>query len=78
MLRHLISEGVDVDSQCDSGTPLVWAAGHAQPDAVKVLLENKANVSLQCFYFSYIGFSATQTPKVCFAIWFHLSLFFAA
>lgn len=44
-MKHLISKGVDVDSESESGTPLVWAAGHAQPDAVKVLLENKANVS---------------------------------
>ncbi|XP_024025168.1 uncharacterized protein LOC21407303 [Morus notabilis] len=43
LLKYLISKGVDVNSQSDSGTPLIWAAGHAQPDAVKVLLEHKAD-----------------------------------
>lgn len=44
LLTYLLSKGVEVDSQSDSGTPLIWAAGHAQPDAVKVLLEHNANV----------------------------------
>lgn len=35
-----------MDSQSDSGTPLVWAAGHGQQEAVKILLENSANVSV--------------------------------
>ncbi|GMN25542.1 hypothetical protein TIFTF001_000982 [Ficus carica] len=43
LLRYLISKGVDVNLQSDSGTPLIWAAGHAQPDAVKILLEHKAD-----------------------------------
>lgn len=43
MLNLILSKGVDVDSQSDAGTPLVWAAGHGQPDAVKVLLEHHAN-----------------------------------
>ncbi|KAL7204845.1 hypothetical protein ACSBR2_017870 [Camellia fascicularis] len=43
LLRFLISKGVGVDSQSDAGTPLIWAAGHGQPDSVKVLLENHAD-----------------------------------
>ncbi|XP_024188925.1 ankyrin-1 isoform X2 [Rosa chinensis] len=43
LLRYLISKGVDVNSQSDAGSPLIWAAGHDQPDAVKVLLEHHAN-----------------------------------
>ncbi|XP_031268815.1 serine/threonine-protein phosphatase 6 regulatory ankyrin repeat subunit C isoform X2 [Pistacia vera] len=43
LLTYLLSKGVEVDSQSDSGTPLVWAAGHAQQEAVKVLLEHHAN-----------------------------------
>ncbi|XP_058226113.1 uncharacterized protein LOC131334839 [Rhododendron vialii] len=40
LMRFLLSKGVDIDSQSDAGTPLIWAAGHAQQDAVKVLLEH--------------------------------------
>ncbi|XP_050224541.1 uncharacterized protein LOC126674177 [Mercurialis annua] len=43
LLKYLLSKGVEVDSQSDAGTPLIWAAGHAQPDAMKVLLEHHAN-----------------------------------
>ncbi|KAL3728073.1 hypothetical protein ACJRO7_032771 [Eucalyptus globulus] len=43
LLKFILSKGVDIDSQSDAGTPLIWAAGHAQPDAVKVLLEHHAN-----------------------------------
>lgn len=45
LLRYLISKGADVNSQSDAGSPLIWAAGHGQQDAVKVLLEHNANVS---------------------------------
>ena len=45
-MELLLSVGVDVDSQSDSGTPLVWAAGHAQQEAVKLLLKHKADVRL--------------------------------
>ena len=45
LLRFLLSKSVDVDSQSDAGTPLIWAAGHGQQDAVKVLLEHHADVS---------------------------------
>jgi len=34
-----------VESESDAGTPLIWAAGHGQQEAVKVLLEHHANVS---------------------------------
>uniref|UniRef100_A0A7N0ZRT0 Serine/threonine-protein kinase BSK1-like TPR repeats domain-containing protein n=1 Tax=Kalanchoe fedtschenkoi TaxID=63787 RepID=A0A7N0ZRT0_KALFE len=43
LLRFFLSRGAAVDAQCDSGTPLIWAAGHDQPEAVKVLLEHHAN-----------------------------------
>lgn len=43
LLKFFIAKGVDVDFQSHAGTPLIWAAGHAQHDAVKVLLEHKAN-----------------------------------
>ncbi|KAJ0974047.1 hypothetical protein J5N97_016012 [Dioscorea zingiberensis] len=43
LLNFLLSQGVDVDSQSDAGTPLIWAAGHGQQEAVKILLEHSAN-----------------------------------
>ncbi|KAG2316182.1 hypothetical protein Bca52824_019304 [Brassica carinata] len=43
LLKELLSRGVPVDSQSESGTPLIWAAGHDQKDAVQVLLEHNAN-----------------------------------
>ncbi|CAK9144210.1 unnamed protein product, partial [Ilex paraguariensis] len=43
LLRFLLSHDVDVNSQSDAGTALIWAAGHGQQDAVKVLLEHHAN-----------------------------------
>ncbi|CAK9172312.1 unnamed protein product [Ilex paraguariensis] len=46
LLRFLLSHDVDVNSQSDAGTALIWAAGHGQQDAVKVLLEHHANVPL--------------------------------
>ena len=46
LLKFLISRGVDVDLQSDAGTPLIWAAGHGQQDAVRILLEHRANVSV--------------------------------
>lgn len=43
LLKFLLSRGANVDSQSDAGTPLLWAAGHVQQDAVKVLLEHHAD-----------------------------------
>ncbi|XVF42212.1 hypothetical protein PTKIN_Ptkin01aG0342300 [Pterospermum kingtungense] len=43
LLKYILATSVDVDAQSDAGTPLVWAAGHAQHDAVKFLLEHHAN-----------------------------------
>ncbi|XVF01559.1 hypothetical protein REPUB_Repub04eG0099600 [Reevesia pubescens] len=43
LLKSILAKGVEVDSQSDSGIPLVWATGHAQHDAVKVLLDHHAN-----------------------------------
>lgn len=52
LLKYLLSKGVEVDSESDAGTPLIWAAGHAQPEAVKVLLEHHANVIfVDCVFF---------------------------
>lgn len=45
LMKLLLSKGVDIESQSDAGTPLIWAAGHGQPDAVKFLLEHDAKVS---------------------------------
>lgn len=50
LLKELLSRDVEVDSQSDAGTPLIWAAGHGQQDAVKVLLEHHANV-ISCSFF---------------------------
>lgn len=47
LLQFLISRGVSVDSQSDAGTPLIWAAGHEQPNAVKVLLEHHADPNIE-------------------------------
>ncbi|KAM0936643.1 putative tetratricopeptide-like helical domain superfamily, ankyrin repeat-containing [Dioscorea sansibarensis] len=47
LLNFLLSKGTGVDSQSDSGTPLVWAAGHGQQEAVKILLENSANPNIE-------------------------------
>uniref|UniRef100_A0A1D1ZFN2 Ankyrin-1 n=1 Tax=Anthurium amnicola TaxID=1678845 RepID=A0A1D1ZFN2_9ARAE len=47
LLNLLLEKQVDVDSQCESGTPLIWAAGHGQQDALKVLLEHHANPNAQ-------------------------------
>ncbi|KAM3399398.1 hypothetical protein ACQJBY_004663 [Aegilops geniculata] len=42
IMKILLGKGVDVESESESGTPLVWAAGHGQQDAVKLLLEHNA------------------------------------
>ncbi|KAH6771571.1 ankyrin repeat family protein, partial [Perilla frutescens var. frutescens] len=43
LLKFLLSKDVNVESQSDTGTPLIWAAGHGQQDSVKILLEHNAN-----------------------------------
>ncbi|KAL4566740.1 hypothetical protein LXL04_030863 [Taraxacum kok-saghyz] len=43
LMEALLSTGVEVDSQSDAGTPLVWASGHGQQDALKLLLKHKAD-----------------------------------
>lgn len=42
IMKILLGKGVDIESKSESGTPLVWAAGHGQQDAVKLLLEHNA------------------------------------
>ena len=53
LLKYILAKGVEVDPQSDVGTPLVWAAGHAQHDAVKVLLEHHANVRFHVIIIEY-------------------------
>lgn len=45
LIEALIARGVDVDSPSDAGSPLIWAAGHDHPNAVKLLLKSGANPS---------------------------------
>ncbi|KAG6514691.1 hypothetical protein ZIOFF_025061 [Zingiber officinale] len=47
LMKLLLSKGVDIESQSDAGTPLIWAAGHGQPDAVKFLLEHHAKANAE-------------------------------
>ncbi|KAL3829862.1 hypothetical protein ACJIZ3_018664 [Penstemon smallii] len=47
LLKFLLTKSVNVDLQSDAGTPLIWAAGHAQQDAVKLLLEHNANPNVK-------------------------------
>ncbi|KAF1892060.1 hypothetical protein Lal_00036414 [Lupinus albus] len=43
LINYLLSRGVNIDLESDAGTPLVWAAGHAQQTALSVLLQHGAN-----------------------------------
>lgn len=47
LMELLISNGADVNSQSESGTPLIWAAGHGQQDALKLLLKHKADPNIE-------------------------------
>ncbi|XP_071735465.1 uncharacterized protein [Rutidosis leptorrhynchoides] len=47
LMEILLSAGVDVNSQSESGTPLIWAAGHGQQDALKLLLKHKADPNIE-------------------------------
>uniref|UniRef100_A0A0D9WBS0 DUF1664 domain-containing protein n=1 Tax=Leersia perrieri TaxID=77586 RepID=A0A0D9WBS0_9ORYZ len=42
LMKLILSKGVDVESESDAGTPLIWAAGHGQQEAVKLLLQHNA------------------------------------
>ena len=57
-MKLLLSKGVDVESESDAGTPLVWAAGHGNPDAVKLLFQHNAKVPylLHVLYGTHLGF----------------------
>jgi ankyrin repeat protein len=44
LMKLLLNKVVDIESESDACTPLVWAAGHGQQDAVKLLLEHNAKV----------------------------------
>lgn len=43
LLQYLLSKEVDVNSPSDAGTPLVWAAGHGEQEAVKILLQHNSD-----------------------------------
>ncbi|KAJ3699990.1 hypothetical protein LUZ61_003695 [Rhynchospora tenuis] len=45
IMELVISKGVDVESQSDAGTPLIWSAGHDQPESVKLLLKHNAKAN---------------------------------
>uniref|UniRef100_A0A804KMB4 Uncharacterized protein n=1 Tax=Musa acuminata subsp. malaccensis TaxID=214687 RepID=A0A804KMB4_MUSAM len=47
LLNLLFSKGVNVESQSDAGTPLIWAAGHGQEESVQFLLEHHANANAE-------------------------------
>ncbi|KAG8084649.1 hypothetical protein GUJ93_ZPchr0010g10693 [Zizania palustris] len=47
LMKLIISNGVDVESESDAGTPLIWAAGHGQQEAVKLLLQHNAKTSTE-------------------------------
>lgn len=68
LIRLLLSKGALVDSQSDSGTPLIWAAGHGQTDAVEVLLEHHANVSMWQLEFKIF---CTYDIDNCLAFFFY-------
>lgn len=59
LLKELLSRGVPVDSESESGTPLIWAAGHDQKDAVEVLLEHNANVKFRVVLYLLIHLNRT-------------------
>ena len=49
MARWLLEHGADVNKADDAGeTPLMTAAGSAEPDLVEVLLSQGADVAAQC------------------------------
>jgi ankyrin repeat protein len=52
LMKLLLGKGVDVESESDAGTPLVWAAGHGQQEAVKLLLQHNAKVVGAVYVFS--------------------------
>ncbi|KAG0579062.1 hypothetical protein M758_4G070800 [Ceratodon purpureus] len=46
LIKALVARGVDVNSPSDAGSPLIWAAGHDHPKAVKLLLKSGANPNI--------------------------------
>jgi ankyrin repeat protein len=60
IMELLISKGINVESQSDAGTPLIWAAGHGQPESVKLLLKHNADVSLPYPVLTLLQ----ETPKI--------------
>lgn len=64
LLKLLVSRGLDVNLQSDAGTPLIWAAGHGQQDAVRILLEHHANVSVICFLLFFRFLLCLKSPML--------------
>lgn len=67
-MKFLLAKGVDIDLQSDAGTPLIWAAGHGQEDAVRILLQHHANVFILSFSFQYATYILNFTC-ILFSFW---------
>jgi len=82
-MKLLLSKGVDIESESDAGTTLIWAAGHGQEDAVKLLLQHNAKVLiylvLLCHPINFIANLVTsiRSPKhaVLPMLSFHLTIY---
>ena len=81
-MKLLLSKGVDIESESDAGTPLVWAAGHGQEGAVKLLLQHNAKVLISLVLCHLINFIANlvtsiRSPKLAVLpiLSFHLTMY---
>ena len=81
-MKLLLSKGVDIESESDAGTPLIWAAGHGQEDAVKLLLQHNAKVLISLVLCHLINFIANlvtsiRSPKLAVLpiLSFHLTMY---
>ena len=82
-MKLLLSKGVDIESESDAGTPLVWAAGHGQEGAVKLLLQHNAKVLISlvllCHLINFIANLVTsiRSPKLAVLpiLSFHLTMY---
>ncbi|KAH7864744.1 hypothetical protein Vadar_033323 [Vaccinium darrowii] len=48
LMRLLISKGAEIEAESHAGTPLQCAAAHGRKEAVKMLLDRKANPNMVC------------------------------
>lgn len=71
MLQLLISKGAEIDINSESGTPLQCAAHSGKREAVKILLDNKANVrqipQVSAAYFSCYYVESTLSDLIFLA-----------